>query len=85
MKNLNDEKESQKPTDTMDILGDASMHGARKIIIDDMHDRTDIKTTSRNAGSDHKGAFAATEGTQSGLTFDLLVVSGCEPKVGVSN
>jgi hypothetical protein len=50
-------------TDSVNILRDTPMHGTGQVVIDDMKDVDDIKSTSRNSSCDHDRAFGAAEGT----------------------
>ena len=47
----------------MNVLIFTVVLDGREVKVDDMHDITNVKTTSRDTGSDHDGCFASAEGT----------------------
>jgi hypothetical protein len=50
-------------TNTMNVLGDATMGGTREVKIDDVHNVLDVQSTSRDASGHHDRASSTTEGT----------------------
>jgi hypothetical protein len=59
----------------VDVLGDTVVHGRGKVVVDDMLDIGNIKTTSSDAGSNQDRAATGTEGTKSILALALSTVS----------
>jgi hypothetical protein len=56
-------KRAELHTNTVDVLVHAVVLDVWAVIVDDVHDVTDVETTSRDTSSDHDGRLASAECT----------------------
>ena len=63
--------EAQELTNAMNIFLDTTVIHARKVVVDDVHDILNVKTTSRNSTSNENWALSSAEGTPSQKSVTL--------------